>query len=62
MRAWQQRYGSPPTSYDWSRTHASRRGHEALRRLQDGEWPPASTMRDVYGSWAAARAEAFPDA
>jgi len=62
MRAWQQRYGSPPTSYDWSRTHAGRRGHEALRRLQDGEWPTASTVTDAYGSWAAARADAFPDA
>ena len=61
MRAWKQLYGSPPTSYDWSRTHASRRGREALRRLQDREWPPASTVSDVYGSWAAARAAAFPD-
>jgi len=62
MRAWQQHYGRPPTSYDWSRTHASRRGREALRRLQDREWPPTSTVSDVYGSWAAARADAFPDA
>ena len=62
MRAWQQRYGTPPTSYDWSRTHASRRGPEALRRLQDREWPPPSTVSDVYGSWAAALAVAFPDA
>ena len=62
MRAWQQRYGTPPTSYDWSRTHSSRRGREALRRLQDREWPPPSTVSDVYGSWAAARADAFPDA
>ena len=62
MRAWHARYGSPPTSYDWSISHASRRGPDALGRLQDAEWPPASTVSDVYGSWAAARADAFPDA
>ena len=26
MRAWDARYGSPPTSYDWSLPHASRPG------------------------------------
>jgi len=62
MRAWHARYGSPPTSYDWSISHASRRGPDALGRLQDAEWPPASTVSEVYGSWAAARADAFPDA
>jgi AraC-like DNA-binding protein len=62
MRAWQVHYGSPPTSYDWSISHASRRGPDAVGRLQDAEWPPASTVSDVYGSWAAARADAFPDA
>ncbi len=62
MRAWQARYGRPPSSYDWSRTHASRRGHEALGRLHDGEWPPASTVSEVYGSWVVVRADAFPDA
>ena len=62
MRAWRARYGSPPTSYDWSRSHASRRGPDALGRLQDGKWPPASTVSEVYGSWTAARTDAFPDA
>ena len=61
MRAWRARYGCPPSSYDWSRSHASRRGPEALVRLQDAEWPPASTVSEVYGSWTAARADAFPD-
>jgi hypothetical protein len=28
MRAWQARYGAAPFSYDWSRTHARRRGGE----------------------------------
>jgi hypothetical protein len=30
MRAWRARYGAAPSSYDWSRTHARRRGGEAL--------------------------------
>jgi hypothetical protein len=61
MRNWQERYGTPPSSYDWSRTHASRRGPEALDRLEGGEWPSASTVSELYGSWAAARADALPD-
>ena len=62
MRAWHSRYGSPPSSYDWSWTHASKRGPESLGRIQDGAWPAASTVTEVYGSWAAARADALPDA
>src|SRR5438552_15808605 len=30
MRGWRARYGAAPSSYDWSRTHARRRGAEAL--------------------------------
>ena len=30
MRAWRARYGAAPSSYDWSRTHARRRGGEGL--------------------------------
>jgi hypothetical protein len=54
MRAWRQRYGRPPSSTDWSRTHAQRRGGEPLKRLQSGEWPSPSTVIDLYGTWAAA--------
>jgi len=54
MRAWRARYGATPSSYDWSRTHARRRGGEALKRLKAGEWPAPSTVIDLYGSWAAA--------
>jgi AraC-like DNA-binding protein len=61
MRAWQARYGRPPSSTDWSRTHARRRGGDALNRLRDGDWPASSTVVDVYGTWAAAPADAFPD-
>ena len=62
MRAWRARYGAAPSSYDWSRTHARRRGGEALKRLQAAEWPAPSTVTDLYGSWAAARADAFDGA
>jgi hypothetical protein len=48
-----------PSSYYWSRTHALRRGGEALERVQAGEWPAPSTVIDLYGSWAAAVADAF---
>ena len=61
MRAWRARYGAAPSSYDWSRTHARRRGGEALKRVQAGEWPAPSTVIDLYGSWAAAVADAFGD-
>ncbi len=62
MRAWRARYGAAPSSYDWSRTYARRRGGEALTRLQAAEWPAPSTVTDLYGSWAAARADAFAGA
>ena len=58
MRAWEERYGRLPSAYDWSRTHARRRGGQALERLDDGDWPPSSVVADVYGSWNAARAVA----
>ena len=61
MHEWRQRYGRPPSSTDWSRTHAVRRGGEALRRLRDGDWPPPSTVIGLYGTWAAARADAFSE-
>jgi hypothetical protein len=62
MRAWRARYGAAPSSYEWSRTHARRRGGEALARLHAGEWPAPSTVIDLYGSWAAAVADAFSGA
>jgi hypothetical protein len=56
MREWQERYGRLPSSYDWSRTHALRRGGQALTRLDSGTWPPASVVSKRFGSWAAVRA------
>ena len=55
MREWQVRYDRPPSSYDWSRTHARRRGGEALRRLAEGQWPSASAVTALFGTWATAR-------
>jgi AcrR family transcriptional regulator len=55
MRVWRELHGALPSSYDWSRTHARRRGGEALRRLEAGDWVPASVVTAVFGSWTAAR-------
>jgi len=55
MREWRDRYGRLPTSYDWSRSHARRRGGEPLARLRAREWPSASVVSDLFGSWEAAR-------
>ena len=55
MRVWGSQYGRLPSSYDWSRTLARRRGGQALRRLADGEWPPASVVTSLFGTWGLAR-------
>ena len=59
MRRWRSLYGAAPSSYDWSRTHARERGGEAVARLGARAWPAPATVIDLYGSWAAARADAF---
>jgi hypothetical protein len=58
MLDWSARYARLPTSYDWSRTHARRRGGEALERLRSGDWPAASVVTRLFGTRAAARATA----
>jgi len=58
MRDWGSRYERLPSSYDWSRTHARRRGGKALERLAAGEWPAASVVTRLFGAWAVARAAA----
>jgi AraC-like DNA-binding protein len=58
MREWEARYGQLPSSYDWSRTHARRRGGRVLERLSEGDWPSASVVTDVCGGWRRARADA----
>jgi hypothetical protein len=62
MGEWRDCYGQLPSSYDWSRTHARRRGGEVLRRLEAGKWPPASVVTSVFGSWATAREAAGANA
>jgi hypothetical protein len=58
MHEWRARYGRLPSSYDWSRTHARRRGGDALERLAGREWPSASVVAPLFGTWAAACAAA----
>jgi hypothetical protein len=52
MLRWSTRYGPLPSSYDWSRTQARRRGGEPLERLSTG------VVTAVYGRWTAPRAAA----
>ena len=61
MREWRARYGRLPSSYDWSRTHARRRGADALARLAEGQWPAASVVTGLFETWAAARTAAVWD-
>ena len=56
MHAWRELYGRLPSSYDWSRTHARRRGGQALERLANDDWPAASVVTTLFGTWLAARA------
>jgi hypothetical protein len=54
IRKWRVRYGRLPSSYDWSGTHARRRGGEALERLKDGDWPSPGVVTKLFGDWLAA--------
>jgi AraC-like DNA-binding protein len=58
MGDWRSGFGRLPSSYDWSRTHARRRRGEAIERLARGEWPAASVVSRLFGTWEAARAAA----
>jgi hypothetical protein len=59
MHRWVELYGTAPSSYDWSATHARRRGAQAMRRLERGDWPTAATVSALYGTWPAALTDAF---
>jgi hypothetical protein len=50
MHEWQKTYGRLPSSYDWSRTHANRRGGVALKRLKTRGWPSASVVGELFGA------------
>jgi hypothetical protein len=62
MLQWLTRYGRLPSSYDWSRTHAHKRGGIALKRLNEGDLPSASVVGNVFGSWQEAREAAWNEA
>jgi hypothetical protein len=57
--AWYERFGFVASSYDWSGTHARRRGGTALARFEAGDWPSGPVIRRLYGTHAEARAAAF---
>jgi hypothetical protein len=61
MLRWAELYGRAPSSYDWSRTHAHRRGAQAMRRLERRDWPAPATVSGLYTTWAAAVLDAFSD-
>ena len=58
MLEWQRRCGGLPSLYDWSRTHARRRGGEALRRLNQVVGCRRASGRS-FGSFAAKREVPF---
>jgi hypothetical protein len=61
IRRWAELYGRAPSWYDWSRTHARRRGIQAIRRLERGDWPSPATVNQIYGTWATALLDAFSE-
>ncbi len=42
---WRERYGDPPSTYDWNATLGP--------RFQAGQWPSAATVLRHFGSWPA---------
>lgn len=56
---WLERFGFVASSVDWSGTHARRRGGAALQRYRSARWPSQSVIRRLYGTPAAACADAF---
>jgi hypothetical protein len=62
MGEWRARYGQLPSSYAWSRTHARRRGGTALTRFDSAEWPSASVVGRLFGTWQEAREAASTEA
>lgn len=56
-------YGHPPTILDWDPAAARRQGHEGrVRRFENADWPSATTVKRVFGSWSAAIVEVGFDA
>jgi hypothetical protein len=40
-------------------THARRRGAQAMRQLETGKWPAATTVGELHSTWSAALTDAF---
>jgi hypothetical protein len=61
IRAWQRRFGEPPSALDWNRT-AARHSHGGWRwrryESTGRSWPSAEGVRKLFGSWNAAIAAA----
>ncbi|MDQ3274644.1 MAG: hypothetical protein M3Q39_06325 [Actinomycetota bacterium] len=57
MRAWAERFGDPPTATDWNRGPSQRplNRASAMRKdeTEDEEWPSATSVVRVFGSWNA---------
>lgn len=49
---WLARFSSEPTSTDWNRTAASRRGGQAVTRFTSGRWPTSSVIVRLFDNWA----------
>jgi hypothetical protein len=58
IQAWAERFGDPPVALDWNRAPSSRRRNPAAALRQDEaadeDWPAASGVQGVFGSWNAA--------
>jgi len=50
--AWWARFSVEPTSTEWNRTHAARRGDDAIQRFVSGRWPTSTVIVRLFGSWA----------
>ena len=48
---WSERHSVEPTSTDWNRTLAFRRGGEAVERFSAGKWPSSSVIVRLFGNW-----------
>jgi hypothetical protein len=64
LRAWQGRYGAPPTAADWNPADAMRGARRSTERafawasraarFSEGEWPWTGTVSKLFGGWNAA--------
>ena len=59
MRAWQQRDGTQPSSYDWSRTMRTAAAARRSPASPTTAGPPTVTVTDLYRTWAADHADAL---